>query len=189
MVIVFQSSGYAATEDDMDYPCGKPTPIDGYKVTFNDDLILLPSYVILQRKGHVLFADPNATVWNPPYTSAGYATITDLLLILTEYNDCIDIDVKRLFIIGKDINIIHQPLWTSHWEDGFFIEKGKLTYWSEWFCYPENKDKGSGKSYVYEFSKEKESFVRVDIAEAKYCENPPIERFIKFKSLEPMSKK
>jgi len=176
-------------EGDVYYGCGKPKSIAGYNLKWLGAQISLPSYVTIKRNGAVLFSDPNPSRWKPPYTSARYAATGNALLILTLGDDCVDIQEKRLFIVQEDSRVVHQPVWTSNWKDGFFLEDGVLTYWSEYFCQAEDKEKEAGKSYVYAFSKNKQSFERVDVDEAKYCGRPPTERFLRFRRFGPVANK
>ncbi len=167
-------------EDGIWYPCGKPKPILGYEITFLGKLISIPKYVHITREENVLFSDEEPEPWNFPYTTAKYAIAEDLLLIVTQEIDCVNMDYKRLFIVQENAPIVHQPVWTGNWKDGFFLENNQLHYWSEWFCYPENKERENGQSYVYSFARESQSFERIVVDEKRYCSpnsTPPLIEF------------
>lgn len=183
------SQDKSVIEGGVYYGCGKPKSIPGYQLKWRGAQISLPSYVTIKRNESVLFSDANPSKWEPPYTSARYAALGNALLILTLSDDCVDVQLKRLFIIQEDGRVIHQPVWTSTWKDGFFLEDGVLTYWSEWFCRSEDKEKEAGKSYVYAFSKNKQLFERVETDETKYCGRPLTRRFIRFRPFRSIASK
>jgi hypothetical protein len=170
-------------EKDVYYGCGKPHSIAGYEITFQGEKISLPGYVVIKRGDQTIYTDPKVVGWEPPYTSARYAVINQMLLVLTQSSDCIDQTQQELFIIRKGENIVHQPVWTSNWDGGFFLDDGHLSYWSEWFCQPEDKTRKSGMSYIYRFSSNKEAFERIDVPEDKYCPNLAVSRFIIFRDI------
>jgi len=179
--VVAQDAPYE--ENNIYYGCGEPKPHNGYELTFGGETISLPRYIIIVRNGNTLYSDEKTKVWESSYNGARYAIVGDWLLILTSETDCIDLDYKRLFIIRPGEPIIHQPVWTGNWKDGFFLEHGHLTYWSEWFCHPENKERTDNISYVYTFNDDAESFVQVKVENNMYClvDNEPT--FIEFNEL------
>jgi hypothetical protein len=103
------------------------------------------------------------------------------VLIVAETTDCIDLTTRDLYLVRRDGQVIHQPIWTSHWKDGFLFEAGRLTYWSEWFCHADNTERRAGSSYVYWFEETRGVFERRDVPEALYCGTSPEFRFLKFR--------
>jgi hypothetical protein len=132
---------------------------------------VLPAYVEIVKDGVTLFRDEQPSQWLPPYKGAHYSSVGAYLLIETFDQDCIDILVRRLFVILPDGSVVHQPVWSRHWRDGFFIEDDELTYWSEAFCWEEDTERRAGISYVYVFSEAKRLFERKDVPDSVYCNN------------------
>ena len=89
-------------------------------------------------------------------------------------------------MISPDGSVIHQPVWTSFWRAGFFVEHGRLTYWSEWFCHPSNSERETGASYVYVFSEPEKAFVRQVVDESIYCKRSGELEFLTFQPAEAL---
>ena len=159
----------AHQQGDTYYGCGKPKPIDGYEITFQGARLHLPRFVQINEGSRTLFADEKTSGWEPPYNSARYATVGDMLVIVTAQTDCIDLDHKRLFVVQDHRLLLHQTIWTGNWRDGFFIHEGRLSYWSEWFCRSENNDRKAGQTFIYSLARDSKSFERVDVKEKRLC--------------------
>jgi hypothetical protein len=151
------------------YGCGKPRPIDGYEITFQGTRLLLPRLVQILDGSTTLFIDDKPTPWIPPYSEAKYAIVGDLLLIVTEQNDCIDLQTKRLFILKNHQVLLHQRIWTNFYRDGFYLDEGVLRYWSEYFCSPASSDWQNGRTFAYALAKDSTAFERVEVDEAHAC--------------------
>ena len=169
--------------------CGPARHIKAYLVHNGVEDYLLPANVKIEKSGRVLFQDRQTSEWTPPYNGVFFASFGKYLLLKTFEQDCVDLYSARLFMISSDGSVIHQPVWTSNWTDGFFVEKGSLTYWSEWFCRDENNEREKGNSYVYVFSEARKTFKRKVVNTEVYCSRSQKLDFLTFMEAEEVGTK
>jgi hypothetical protein len=135
---------------------------------------------VLVVNGKTVLEDQKKIDWAPAYTALGYASFGDSLLLLAVLDDCVDVLIRRLVILNRDGEYIHQTLWSPHWKGGLFPMNGELIYWSEWFCHPGDKQRNGGDSYVYVFSPSTRAWARKDVAYSMYCPAGPTVRPVLF---------
>ncbi len=169
--------------------CGKPKPVSAYVIPTPQGRLVLPARTVIERNGVSIHRDQEPQAWEEPYSYATAASALSMTLILVVNDDCVDIQVKELFIVLPSGRVVKQRIWTSHWKDGFFISDGRLTYWSEWFCQTEDKEREEGKSYVHAFNPDSLTFERKSVPVEMYCGAKRQPRHIVFKSPSVISRR
>ena len=162
--------------------CGRPKPISAYVIPTPQGRLVLPARTVIKRSGVPIHRDKEPQRWEEPYSYAKAASALSMTLILAVSDDCVDIQVKELFIVLPTGRVVKQQVWTTHWKDGFFISEGRLTYWSEWFCQAEDREREEGKSYVQSFNPDSLTFERKPVPFEMYCGSKRQPRHIVFKS-------
>lgn len=163
-----------------DGACGAARSISALEFQHSGHLYSLPASIRIDLDGETIFESNTTTPWQPPYNGAAYSTFDKYLLLEVFEQDCVDLFSSRLFVIDADKVLLEQAIWTSHWQNGFFIESGELVYWSEWFCHPNNAEREGSSSYVYVFSEADVGFYRRDLKDSAYCAKPEAVQFMKF---------
>lgn len=176
-------SSTVGTEENEDF-CGQPRPVAQFTLEHGGHRYTLPAYVSIQKDGATLFEDESTSEWRLPYNGVEISSFGPYLLLQTFEQDCVDLYLARLFMVSPDGSVIHQAAWTSHWRAGFFVDHGRLTYWSEWFCHANNSEREEGTSYVYVFSEPKKAFVRQTVSDSVYCKRATELEFLSFEPAE-----
>ena len=166
--------------------CGEPDSVAGFSLDHRGERYTIPRYVEIRRFGGLLFQDKTTTRWLPPYNGVEYASFGEFLLIRTFETDCIELDRVRLFMISRDGSVIHQRLWTSNWRSGFFVDRGRLAFWSEYFCLDGNTEREGSASYLYVFSEEDEKFEQKPVDASLYCPDGDDIHFLEFEAARPL---
>jgi hypothetical protein len=160
--------------------CGTIESIQNYSFGSGSDKFDLPENTVIIRGNHTLHRDEKPTKWEEPYSYARVAKINGYFLILTGFQDCIDLHERRLFIVQSGKQVIEQPLWTANWNDGFFFIDKRLTYWSEWFCNIDNPERLKDKSYVFSLNLATARFDKIVVASSRFCHAKSRPKFIQF---------
>jgi hypothetical protein len=164
--------------------CGSPDSVTGYSIEYVGERYELPTYVKIVRNGEVLFEDEEPRSWLANYNGVTASSFQSFLLLKTFSQDCVDIHVARLFMISPDGGVIHQPVWTSNWYDGFFVKDDRLMYWSEWFCAKAKEERDGDGSYVHVFSEASNQFELEEVPFDTYCARTKPLQFLDFAPLE-----
>lgn len=169
-------------------PCGASKKVNGFKFNYAGYEYLLPKETIISKNGTIEYTGKNVTPWYPKYNGAGIYKSNSYLLLKIWHTDCIDLYASKVFLFSKNGKLLlDQDVWTANQENGFFLEKNTLKYWSEWFCYRGNKERSGKKSYLYVLNKKQTAFQKINVVSKQYCSNKFIDNFpkikIKFKEL------
>jgi hypothetical protein len=167
--------------DNADGECGWARHVAQFTIEHGEKRYTLPASVKIQKADITLFEDESTSEWRPPYSGVEFSSFGQYLLVKTYKKDCADLYGARLFVVLPNGSVIHQPVWTSNWRAGFFVAKGELTYWSEWFC----RDPERGEtSYVYVLSESDKRFVRREVSESLYCKGAAEPEYLEFEPAE-----
>jgi hypothetical protein len=119
---------------------------------------LVPSYVEITLDGKTIFKDPKPEPWTKNESTHDFRH-KDFIFFITNFNDGIDIDYSRLFIIKNNKVFEQKEIMTQNWDNKFITtKKGVLYYWSDWFCQASNEKVKTHGPYVYRFSEEAQKF-------------------------------
>ena len=157
--------------------CGPTRKVAGYAFTAFGKRFAFPRFFQIERDGLRIYSDLNPEAWVAPYYGVKTAQFQNLILIQPFYNDCVDVDSARLFILSRSGQLLmKQRLWTQNWAGGFFDAGGRLTYWSEWFCNKANPERRKNKAYVYQYDPGRIEFQKKETALPSPCSEAGIRK-------------
>lgn len=134
--------------------CGEITEVQSYELRAADVTLSFPRILEIRANDRVVYTDGSMYAqgrsigWAFPQNGLRIALLDDHILIEIHERDCVDLLFRKLVVLSRSGDfILSQPIWTSHWNDAFYLEGQNLVYWSERFCGRANRE--SGESYVY----------------------------------------
>ena len=149
LALILIASSVDAFADDGDW-CGPVIENEPYELRIGSLDLRFPAFLEIVANGRTVFAEQDSRIWAFPYSGLLVAETEAYVLIEAYEDDCVDLLSRRIFVLSKAGDLlVSKHIWTSNWEDAFFLDGDGLVYWSEWFCHPQNADMVSNGSYAY----------------------------------------
>lgn len=137
---------------------------------------ILPNFVEIRLSNKTIYKDKKVRPWDKS-DKTDHFEHGKYIFLTSHFNDGIDIDATRLFII-KGEQVKENDIIVGNSTDKFIrTKKGGLYYWNEWFCNQSNKKVKSKGSYIFEFSPESGEFQEksLHVPNLKDCRIPFVE--------------
>lgn len=158
-------------------PCGIPDFVSEYVLELQGATIVMPEFGRFLVDGASTYEAAFKERWAHEYTGAGVFFHEDATLLLQYRNDCVDFYASRIYVFdGQGQLMVSDDVWTAHWEDAFYFDADRLSFWSEWFCSEHNEDAQTA-SYIMQHSSDSEEFVRIPRTREENCSPAAIEEF------------
>lgn len=164
-----ESATLGGNTQDIDF-CGPARQGSTFTLRHGGHTYRLPRNVQIDRDNRTIHRDAESKAWQPPWDDVIFFGLGRSLLIEVTWSDCVDLYSSRLFVIGPEGQVAERAGLTSYWRDGFLRMGAEVVYWNEWFCYPQNKSRRNGKSFVLAFSEQDRLFEQRDVDDGVYCD-------------------
>ncbi len=161
---------------EYDTQCGAPVLVSAYIVETGESVkISMPAFGRFVIEDKSLSEGAVEEAWVHNYTGAGVYFDDERTFVLQDRGDCVDFYSSRIYVFDQRGHlIVSEDVWSAHWEDGFYFDGDKLSFWSEWFCSEHNED-AQTTSYIMQLSSEFSEFMRVPMTREENCSPDAVE--------------
>ena len=125
---------------DLSELCDTPArPIEAFEFEVLGNSYFIPSNSTVKKNGVTIYRGANPQKWDLSRMGMYYLVRDGYLFLEMSQSDCVDIDETRYFVNPNQTDYLLELNISGHsYSKDFFEYDGKLYFWTEWFCLPQN---------------------------------------------------